>query len=1443
MPRSRYALVLLLAFTSVFAGAGPVQAEAVRVSGRVTAEGGRPLAGARVTLSRPVASCVWVEGSAAADRPVDQRAPLPPLPPLPPVPPLVPIAQAAAGADGRFLLQAPEPGIWLLTAEAPGHVARELLLDPLLEPVELTPAVLPRDVGLEVRVAGPEGPVAARVLAIPEVRPQLWFDPSQVRERWRSPARRAAALAGPGVLRLPWSAGERLRLVAAAPGLALTQTDVEAGTPVRLALSAGPVRAVRVLDELGSPVAGAVVCTADGLALGRTDLQGRWSGAVQTAGSMILEVRGPAGLAGSLRLTGAAGVAQGRPGGIAGEREIRLRRPVAVAGRVLDGGSRRPVPGALIWRGDAPETAVWTNREGGYTLAVPAAAEPGYHLRAAAPGYLPAVAMLASQEGQEGQEGREGRGGSVAGGRRASRGPTVLLEPAGALTGVVVDPSGRPVDGAELRLVRSGSDKVPLDLAGRSGPDGRFRLAGAPARGRFTLLCRKAGLAPASLPVELGGAAGQAGRPLRVVLAPGLAGGGRVVDPAGAPVAGARVALRPGLAAVPSLSAGTGEEWTAESDAAGRFRLAGLLPGRYELEATAPGFARTVLPGIGVPEGSGAPGSPGSPGEPGSDHAIDLGTIALSPGLVLEGEVVDGEGRPLPAPPAVEIEVLHHPRAFRRGPLQVERLTAGPDGRFRVPDLAAGEVLNLTFYRPGYADRPVSDVTVPAAPLRVVLAPAGRIRGRVVDTGRQPVAGARILVESPTGGTGAREPSDGAGEFAAEGVAPGPVTLHVQAPGYLAARLTGLEVPAGGELAGVELVLERGATIEGRVTDSRGRPVEGTTVQAADGSGGERLSGDFAFGTSDGDGVFQLAGVPVGLATLEAHHTRFGRARTELEVRPGSNAVDLVFAAAYEVSGRVLDGAGRPLADTLVFLLATSSTSPDGAASAADGTFVIPAVPPGSYVLFASFGGAPPGGGEGSSLPVTVSDGPVAGLELRVERGSTVLRGRLLGLTPAELANVQVYANGGQPLFGGARPDGTYVVEGLAAGRWAISALLPEAGGVREAHGEVEVPPGVAEVDLDLAFEEEPEASGSTVTGLVRRAGAAVAGAAVVLANRSARTDPAGGFRLERIPAGSHPLTVQLPSGLVHAEIVEVEEDRSIEVEVLAARLAGRVVEAGRSRPLAGARIRWEALDESPALAGADAGVLAGGIESDALGLFFAEVAPGRFRVVAERRGYAAAEAMVEVGDEGGEVEIRMEPAEVLVLAVTLADGRTPQSVTLAAVDGAGRVVASGRFTPGTDGRVRVSTVPAGTWQLLAVADGSGTAGLLAAVPGEAGPLLLPPAGALVVQVPELSAGGGAADAVPGSDGAEGAEVDEGVPAGAATTAVLTLADAGGRPLQMLDEWSERVSTSWPVQLGTAALGGVAAGRYAATVTAADGRSWSGTVEVAPGGQARLVLP
>src|SRR5215217_6329162 len=103
----------LFVLAAILAGAAPSSAEPVAVSGRVTGEAGRPLAGARLTLSRPVPECAW---TAEGKTPESE----------------IPAAVAAAGSDGRFTLAAPEPGLWLLTAAAPGHVARELLLDPLL---------------------------------------------------------------------------------------------------------------------------------------------------------------------------------------------------------------------------------------------------------------------------------------------------------------------------------------------------------------------------------------------------------------------------------------------------------------------------------------------------------------------------------------------------------------------------------------------------------------------------------------------------------------------------------------------------------------------------------------------------------------------------------------------------------------------------------------------------------------------------------------------------------------------------------------------------------------------------------------------------------------------------------------------------------------------------------------------------------------------------------------------------------------------------------------------------------------------------------------------------------------------------------------------------------------------------------------------------------------
>lgn len=93
---------------------------------------------------------------------------------------------------------------------------------------------------------------------------------------------------------------------------------------------------------------------------------------------------------------------------------------------------------------------------------------------------------------------------------------------------------------------------------------------------------------------------------------------GRVVDPAGAPVSGASVAVHTGPGPVDDIAALTGPD--------GRFRLGNLGPGRYELAAFAAGNTEArvqvdvVLEGTSEVEirfgGDAGPAPPPPPGEP-----------------------------------------------------------------------------------------------------------------------------------------------------------------------------------------------------------------------------------------------------------------------------------------------------------------------------------------------------------------------------------------------------------------------------------------------------------------------------------------------------------------------------------------------------------------------------------------------------------------------------------------------------------------------------------------------------------------------------------------------------------------------------------------------------------------------------------------------------------
>lgn len=1363
-----------LALTVALWGAAaiPGYADPVPIGGRIVDSNGRPVGGARVEVGPVPDRFGWSE-----TRLQDKIFP-------------DPVARSASRNDGRFEVKAPGPGMWRVTVTAGGFVPQLYYLTPALDGVELPLLQMSRDVPLRVRVLNPRGqPVAgARIAAGDEMSGTGGF--------WTTPLQLVITGAD-GTAQLYRTRRGRIEVEALAAGHPKVETKAEPTQPtVELRLAAACLRPVRVTlqekkEEPPRPIPGALV-TADGWTLGATDADGRLAVSAPCDRELRFEVATRDGRRAEATLPrGPAPAAAAPPFAVP-----LPALPARISGRVVEDTTRKPVAGALVWPAEDPSAFVLTDAKGAYTIKVPESDNP--RVDAAAVGYLPAMEAA-----------------------RGAAGPTLVMKPAATASGTVVDESGKPVADAVVRAapesggLRPGRGGANIGLMARSNAQGAFQVRLPPGES-VTLTATHPDYTAAKLNLpELAPRSARTG--LKLVLARGLSGFGRVVDTAGRPVAGAEVSLSPARPGGDPFASPfpMGDEAAAPpafTDAQGGFVLDHLEPGRFNLEAKARGFAPVTVPGIQLAEGQ---------------PRADLGTVTLAPGAVLEGIVVDPRDRPVAG---AWVRVGSRDRFGRRDDDEEPLLTAA-DGTFAAGDLRPGEKVMLFVSKQGYSRASYNEVEVPpAVPLRVVLKPGMRIAGRVVDEAGEPVSGARVRLSRIAttmvmGGRGLMDrmsgfaASEDDGSFEIDGVEAGKVQLAVNAQGFLEGEIPGFDVVEGRDVEGLEVVLRRGAVIAGRVSGPDGTPVSGARVQIVDDSNNRSMA-RFLGATSDGDGNYRLEGVPDGAAAFSAQAEGFQRAVRDLEVRAGENRLDFRLEGGHEVSGRVVDAGGQPVSGATVRLGAAGDRFPmllrgDGqseARSGADGSFRIAGVSTGSYDVTADKEGYAPGQLESVNVA-----GRLQGLELRLEAGGAV-QGRLLGADLAELAGASVTAFPADPsiartavrLARGGQVDyqGQYRISGLTAGEWRVNART-ESG--RQAQGRVTVSTGSdATLDLDLG-------GGFTLTGRVVRGGEAVPNVYVSVASSEAgggrsTTDPQGAFRIQGLKAGTYELqAMQFDSGLDHQETVEVTGDRDILIEIATRRVSGRVVDATDQAPVPGVVVSLEATEtqtDRPRFG------MGRGSRSDADGAFtITDVSPGSYRLVARMEGYAPAETTVQVSnaDDVDGVRLAIQPTQGLTLEVRTALGSPPPEVRVALLDASGRTVVSGVHSTGENGRVRVSSAPPGSWRLLASSAGSATTTQDVQVPGPAVPVIL-------------------------TAGATLAVLAEGLPAGSR----VTVTGSDGQPFRSL--LYSVVLADWPLTNGRAMIEGLPAGQWRLRATSPDGQAREGTASVSPGGASQVVL-
>src|SRR5206468_703086 len=149
---------------------------------------------------------------------------------------------------------------------------------------------------------------------------------------------------------------------------------------------------------------------------------------------------------------------------------------------------------------------------------------------------------------------------------------------------------------------------------------------------------------------------------------------------------------------------------------------------------------------------------------------------------------------------------------------------------------------------------------------------------------------------------------------AIDNVPPGAVDVYVTATGYVRGTRGDINIEDGKTVTGIDIQLDRGATISGRVT-AGGAPVAGVDVRQA----AQRMPQASGGVITDADGLYKLDGVAEGDRMIDFHKQGFVSAEKPVSVKAGNDVhLDVELDPGHELRGRVVDRSGRGVAGAYI---------------------------------------------------------------------------------------------------------------------------------------------------------------------------------------------------------------------------------------------------------------------------------------------------------------------------------------------------------------------------------------------------------------------------------------------------------------------------------------------------------------------------------------------
>lgn len=630
------------------------------------------------------------------------------------------------------------------------------------------------------------------------------------------------------------------------------------------------------------------------------------------------------------------------------------------------------------------------------------------------------------------------------------------LAGSGTVTGLVVDPGGQPVLGADVSLFSNVFDAdnciLGTSLSQRVQTD---------TAGKFTFRNVSVGRVSVS--------ASQA-------FFPGAVGAQGVLQKNGDTVAfslklvNTIAGVLSGTVSLPDgvTPAGSGVEVTANgplpdvkvtTDANGFYRFAKIFPeGLYTLTASDPVTGGVFRTQVYL--------------RAGQDAAVNLrlkgtGTVNV--------HVVDGAGQPV-ASAFVKLQETDYPNESFDGPIEDPvQGTVAFDGVFEG---GLSVQATDTFGRGGRASA-VLPAGTEALDVTVQLTTTGSVAGHFFAAGGvtpipfgvvQLIAGGRIVGQATTAGSG------DVGSYAFDFVPAGPVRLEAQDP--LTAH-TGIAVGLidhQGQLLTLDVIAQGIGTVQGQVT-SDGAPQPGAHVSV--------VSGSFAASTfADSTGSYRMTGVPEGRIVVTADLGNGFLSGTNAANLTGDGTVltlDVALRGSGSVSGTVVRADGVTPAPISALTLEVGGTGGGTLSTTSDaaGSFAFARVPAGSGRLSASVLGDIDVGATTVNVPV----GGTANVTLRLN-GTGALSGLALDSAGRPVAGtIQLAGTGAFPYFLTltAGTDGKFALPAVLAGPFNASLRVASGGFTLFGSTSGTI---VADQVNELTVQVQPS---GTITGLVLR--------------------------------------------------------------------------------------------------------------------------------------------------------------------------------------------------------------------------------------------------------------------------------------------------------------------------------------------------------------------